>query len=274
VNELAGGVALGRAGRVDDEQGGVRGFVEAGSAYVGDAAHGTQSLREPVERGGRLGPRQIGRDEQRPVPAGPEALADQVVGLTGGGPGGVVALVGEAEAQAGRGGGEDEQDGRAGDRHRPGPVLDRPAPARRGRRAAAAARRATATREVEPIYPGAEEGEQRRQQRDRRGHHDEHGQGGRDGDAAQRRDADHEQAEDRDHHGRAGDEHAPPGGLHRLHHSRTPLGAAAERAAKAGQEQQGVVDPDPDAEQRRDRGRPVRRVDHRRDDADQRRRDP
>ena len=83
-----------------------------------------------------------------------------------------------------------------------------------------------------------------------------------------------EQAEQRDHHGRPGDQHRAPGGGDRLRDRLLRRPPGRQRGAVARDDQQRVVDPDADAEHRRERGRPVRDVEHSREQPDQRRRDP
>jgi hypothetical protein len=71
----------------------------------------------------------------------------------------------------------------------------------------------------------------------------------------------------------ATNEHAPPGRLDSLDNGCSAICPACERRAEAGEDQQRVVDPDADPEQRRDRLCPVRRIDDRGGCADQHRRD-
>ena len=104
-------------------------------------------------------------------------------------------------------------------------------------------------------------GEQRRQQRDRGEHHDEHGEGGRDRDAVHVGQAGQEEAEDGDHHGAAGDDHAAPGGGDGLDDGVVAVLAVVHRRAEPGQDEQRVVDADPDPDQARDGRGPVGDVD-------------
>ena len=75
----------------------------------------------------------LGGEDERAVEARPEAVGEQVVGLAGGGVLGVVALVGEAEAQPEDRQRQHDQERRADEHRRPRAVLDDPAPAVRER---------------------------------------------------------------------------------------------------------------------------------------------
>jgi hypothetical protein len=133
------------------------------------------------------------------------------------------------------------------------------APARRGGFAVAFLRQpASEKRDAQPVDPRAQIGEQRRQQRHRGEHHHQHGQRGRDRHPVHVGEAGEEEAEDRDHDRAAGDDHAPPGGGHRLDHCIVPVFAVSQRGPEAGQHEQRVIDPDSDADQAGDREGPVR----------------
>ena len=228
----------------------------------GDPGLAAKPLREGVDLalGGRIG--QLGRDHERPVRAGAEALGVQVVGLAGHRVRRVVAGVGEAEAHAERGGRQREQHRRRGDRGGPGTPLDGVAPARRGRLAASLRlQRPAEEGDPQAVDLRPEVGEQRRQQRDRGEHHDEDGERGRDRDAVHVGQAGQEEAEDGDHHGAAGDDHAASGGGDGLDHGVVAVLAVVHRRAEPGQDEQRVVDPDPDPDQPRHRRGPVGDVD-------------
>ena len=107
----------------------------------------------------------------------------------------------------------------------------------------------------------AQVGQERRQQGDRGEHHDQDGERGRDGDAVHVGQAGQEEAEDGDHHGGAGDDHAAAGGGDGLDHGVVAVLACLHRRTEPGQDEQRVVDPDPDPDQPRYRRGPVGNVD-------------
>src|ERR687891_71001 len=269
LDEVGGGVLLGRGGRDNGEHGGVAGLVEPGLAGRGDTGDVAEALRDPAQLRTRLRTSEVGGEHERPVGAGAEAFADQVVGLPRRHLGGVVACVREAEPQPERGRGEHEQDCCSGDRRRPRSPLHAAAPARRGSAVAALAEGATEARDVQPVHLRAEEGKEGRKQGDGGCHHHQHGEAGRDGDTAKAGDADEEETQDRDYDGRAGDQDAAPCRLDRFDRCRATVGAGGERRAEAGEDQERVVDADADPEQSGNGRRPVGDVEHGRDHADQ-----
>ena len=217
------------------------------------------------------GVRELGGDHQRPVGAGAEALVDQVVGLPGHRVGGIVARVGEAEPHAERRRGERQQHRGGSDRRDPRPALDPACPARGGRVRAAVALVEVAAEERQPplVHARPEVGEQRWQEGDRGRRDDEHRDRGRERHPVHVREAGQAETEDRDHHGRAGDDHAAPGGGHRLDDRVVGVLAGVQRAAEAGEDEQRVVDPDPDPDQAGDGRGPVGDVDEVREQEDQ-----
>ena len=107
----------------------------------------------------------------------------------------------------------------------------------------------------------AEVGEERRQQRDRGEHHDQDGEGGREGDAVHVGQAGQGEAEDGDHDGGAGDDHAAPRGGDGLDDGVVAVLALLHRRPEPGQDEQRVIDADPDPDQPGHRRGPVGDVD-------------
>ena len=178
---------------------------------------------------------------------------------------------GKPEAHAERRRGQREQNRRGSDRRDPGPALDPVCPARGGRVRPAVNLVEVAAQERQPplVHTRAEVGQQRRQQGDRGRRDDEHRDRGRERHPVHVREAGEAEAEDRDHHGRAGDDHAAPGGGHRLDDRIVRVLAGVQCAAEAGEDEQCVVDPDPDPDQTGDGRGPVGDIDEVCEDQDQ-----
>ena len=94
-----------------------------------------------------------------------------------------------------------------------------------------------------------DEAEQRRQQRQRRRHGEDHGQRSGHGDAVEERQAEGELAEQGDAHGDPGEEHGPPGRIDGLHGGLLDAVPGLDGVAVTGDDEQGVVDADPEADQ-------------------------
>ena len=244
--------------------------VDHGARDEGDAGLVAKRVRERLDLALRRRIRQLGGDDERAVRAGAESLRVEVVGLAGHRVGRVVSGVGEAEPHAeGRGREREQYRGRDDHRH-PGMALDHVAPARRGRLADAVGRQVAAEeRDPQAVDLGAEEGEDRRQQRDGGEHHDQNRERGRDRHPVHVVEPGQAEAEDGDHDGAAGDDHAAPRGRDRLDDGVVAVLSVRERRAEAGQDEQRVVDPDPDPDQSRDGCRPVGDVDDVREQCDQ-----
>ena len=98
------------------------------------------------------------------------------------------------------------------------------------------------------------EAEQRREQCQRRQHGQGHGDGRGHGDAVEERDAQGELAQQRDAHGDPGEEHRSPRGVDGVHRGLLDAAPALQPRAVAGHDQQGVVDPDSEADQHAEDG--------------------
>ena len=94
-----------------------------------------------------------------------------------------------------------------------------------------------------------DQAEQRRQQGQRPEHGERDRDGRRDGRARQRGDADGEDAEQRDAHGDAGEQHRPAGGAARGDDRLLHAEPAAQAVARPGEDEQRVVDADPEADE-------------------------
>jgi hypothetical protein len=105
----------------------------------------------------------------------------------------------------------------------------------------------------EPPAPGqldalAGEADQGGQQRQRRGHRDRHDRGGADRQALHEADAHHQHAEQRDDHGRAREQDGPARRVERDRHRLAHGVPRVQLLAVAGDDQQGVVDADAQAD--------------------------
>ena len=114
---------------------------------------------------------------------------------------------------------------------------------------------------VQAFDVAAGEAEDGREQRDRRGHHDKQGEHHGEGEAVHGRLAHQQDAEHRDDHGHAGEEHCAASGRHGGQRGPAGLLAVGQAAAEPGDDQQGVVDADAEADHRRGVGGPLRNVD-------------
>ena len=194
-------------------------------AHAGDARLVAQRAGERRHRIAVALVRRVGREQQRAVGAGAEALRDEVIGLARRRVGRVVAAVREAEPQPGERRREDEQHRHARDRGDERAALHGAAPARRGR-AVGVAGGAVHARDPQPVDPRPGHRHQRRDERHRRRHHDEDREDRGERGAVEVGQAHQEQAEQRDHDGGAGDQHRAAGGRDRL---ARPLRAARAR---------------------------------------------
>ena len=236
------------------------GFRVAGPTYAtpstsASAVPTASADREQVAVRGALDGQQHGCG----VP-GAEAVGEQVVGLTGGQGGRVVAGVGEAEADAQERSRQGQQHGQRADGCPPGAALDEPAPAVPARRVVRTDAPAH-ERHVQTLDVAAGEAEDGREQRHRRRHHDQDGEHHGEGEPVHGRLTHQQDAEHGDDHGHAGEEHGAAGGRDRG--LRRPAGilAVGQAAAEPGDDQQRVVDADADADHGRGVRRPLRDVD-------------
>ena len=130
VDQLGRGLVLRRGGRDDPPQRGGRVGRVVGDRVADerDAGVGGDGVGDRLQRR-RVGARRhLGGQAERAVEARPEAVGEQVVRLAGGGVVGVVAFVGEAEAQPEDRQRQRDQRGGADQHRRPRPMLDDPAP--------------------------------------------------------------------------------------------------------------------------------------------------
>ncbi len=106
----------------------------------------------------------------------------------------------------------------------------------------------------------ARETDQRRQQRDRRDHHREHAERGTGREAPHERQADHVQPEQRDDDGRTREQHGPAGGVDGRGDRVLGFHPLVQVLAIAGDDEQRVVDTDPEPDHRGHLRREVRHV--------------
>ena len=121
--------------------------------------------------------------------------------------------------------------------------------------------RARMPAESEPVDPRSGETEERGQQRDRGDHHDQHDDRDRDPGGGHHRNAGDRQAEDGDDDGAAGEDDDLTGGLDGTADRLLDRHAACEVLAVPGDEEQGVVDADAEADHAAQLGRPAGDVD-------------
>ena len=131
VDQVLGGLVLGRGGGDQREHGGVAGLVDDGR---GDAGHAVDLGAAPCPprrsaASSSVARRALDGEHQRCREAGAEPVGEQVVGLVGGVGRRVVLGVGEPEPHAEEGRRQRQQDGEPADRGEPGPALDEAAPA-------------------------------------------------------------------------------------------------------------------------------------------------
>ena len=108
----------------------------------------------------------------------------------------------------------------------------------------------------------ADEREERREECERGGEDEQHGERRGDRDAVEEADAEREHAEQRDDDGGAGEEDCAPGGVHRQLDARLDVAAVlAVGVAVAGDDEEGVVDADAEADHQRQLGGEVDHVD-------------
>ena len=220
-------------------------------------------------------------DDQRAVAAGSERSGGQVVGPALGSRLGQRPLVGIAQAQGQHGRGQHQEQDRGADGIGPGVAghVLAPAPPARAVRDAVASPDAA---DSEPIDPRTGEAEERGQQRDRGDHHDQHEHRDRDPGGGHHRHAGDRQAEDGDDHGAAGEDDGLTGGLDGTADRLLDRHATCEVLAVPGDEEEGVVDADTEADHAAQLGHPAGDLDqvgderHRADaegEAEQRERD-
>ena len=141
--------------------------------------------------------------------------------------------------------------------------------AQRGLSAAAAAADAALApgqRQAQPVDPVPGLAEDGGQHGERAEHRQEHRERRRDRRAVQERQPEQQQAEQRDDHGAAGEEDGPPGGVHRHEQRGVALDPAPDLRSIARDDDQRVVDPDRQADERGELARELGRVDDVRDD--------
>ena len=189
-------------------------------------------------------------DRDRPNRARAETPNRQIVGLAGGGARRVGAGVSRAEVKVQDRGGQDQQanHSKRGQPHRPSPDQSGQAPAP-GEPDPAPGRDASGPARGPLEHPTGRESEQGRKQSQGGGHHDQHRQRDPDGQTVEGGQVHQEQAHEGDDHRRAGQDHGPPGGGQSLRDRLLRRTVAAQGGPIAGDHQQGVVDPDADADQ-------------------------
>ena len=112
----------------------------------------------------------------------------------------------------------------------------------------------------QPVDPVPGQAEERGHERDRRQDHDQHDRGDRHSCGRHGRDAGDREAENRDDHGPAGKDHGPAGGGDRAGRRLLDRQAVTEVPSVPGDEEQGVVDPYPEADHAREDRRPAGNV--------------
>jgi hypothetical protein len=211
---------------------------------------------------------QVGRDQQRPVRPGAERVRHQVVGLAGRGGLGRARLVGEPELESLDRRGEREQQRDRDEREHARPAGEPAAPAPQER--AVAERRALVASDAELLDAVAAQPEQGRQQGHRGEHGDHYDDGGGLAEHGDEGHAGHREREQRDDDRPAGERDGAPrrgsGVSDRVGHAHALLAGRA----RAGDDEQRVVDADAEADHRRHGRRDVRHGDdvaEQRDDA-------
>ena len=209
-------------------------------------------------------PRDLGDELQRSVVARTEALGEQVVGLPRGRARGIRAGVGRSQSHR-QERDREQHEHAGGDRgeHRwpllhpagpPGPagrLVARAEPAFGELAALAAAQHAR-----------AEEPEQGRQQRQRGDDRERDRDRGRDRDAVQEADAEREHPEHRDAHDHPREQHRPARGVDRLDHGFLAAQPSQQALPIPGDDEQRVVDADPEPDQQRQLVAERRHLDH------------
>jgi hypothetical protein len=204
----------------------------------------------------------VGGEQEGAVVAGAELLGDEVVGVAGVGADGLGAEVRERELEVldrdrERADADDHQQDRQrrdlGDQAHPGAAeaaVRAPGGIGLGEHPAVLGHEPTGAAGAQPL---PEDPHDRREHR--QGHDDGEGDGRGGGDAhhGEEGDAGDEQAHERDDHGEAGEDHGAARGREGLPDRLLDVVAACELVAVAGEDEQGVVDADGEAEHRAER---------------------
>ena len=247
MDQVGGGLVLWCGGGDDAEHrgGALAVGLEGGDGLDAGVGGDGDLERGEVVDGGAVEPR---RQQERAVEPGPETVAQQVVGLPGRHRGRAGAVVGHAQAQAEHGGRQQPDGQRAADQVAPRVGRHLPAPAVPERLAAGDAGAGPRPGHADGVDLVAGEAQQRRQQRQGEGHHHGHGQAGHQAHDRHRRDAGDGQAGDGDDDGGAGEQDRGP------RRGDGPAGRLLDRHAQpqvlavAGDDEQGVVDADAQAD--------------------------
>lgn len=210
------------------------------------------------------GAREFGDDLQGAIEAVAEALGEGVVGSAAGQVGGVVAGVALAEAQRECRRGEHEHDGQPREQRWPGMTGHERSPAWPECAAGRGVRAPPASGDSL-----AEAREQDREHGQRREHGEGHGEGGGQRGGVEEADAEYEHAEEGGDDRHPGEQDRPPCGLHRGRDRGWEVVSGAMALAEARDDEQGIVDPHSEAEERAELGREVGRVQEPRPEADQ-----
>jgi hypothetical protein len=129
-------------------------------------------------------------------------------------------------------------------------------------------------RDAQPVDPPAGERQQRRQQGEGRGHRHRDRDRRRDRHPVEEGDAEQQHPQQRDDHGQAGEEDGAPGGVDRPHRRRLGVEPFVEPVAEAGEDEERVVDADPEPDHRRQLGGEVGGVEDVRPERDEAEADP
>ena len=191
------------------------------------------------------------------VEAGPEALSQQVIGPAAGLLLGLCALVGGAEAYERRGQREGHDHHQHDREHELRVRGHEPAPAGDERLLAAHVRIVHAAKEwhFQPVDLVAEERQHCQQQRVRDQHRGQDAEGAADSELGHEVQADEGQAAHRDGHRQAGEEHGTPGGGAGFGGSVARGKPVMQQLSEAGDDEQRVVDADPQPDHRDEDGR-------------------
>ncbi len=203
-----------------------------------------------------LAARHVDGEDQRAVETRPEALDEQVVGAPCGVRRGPVAGVGEREAHRQHRRRQHQEDDETGDRPRPRAALDDSAPPV-PERLAELTLGALLVGQAELVDVAAYESQDRRKQSDCGEHGHQDAERDADREAAHRGHVDQQHPEHGDDDGRAGEHDRATRGVGRERDCALGLMAVAERLPVARDDEQGVVDADPDPDHRDRLGREV-----------------
>ena len=257
LHRVVGRRRLRRGGREREEDGDVGTFGGRRWLHEGNVFVGLDGLGEITDQRWVAG--RVERNHQRAGEACTECLGGEVERLAFGAFLTKVAVIREAqlEGEHRRGEGDEQRGDTDGvpprvTRHVPTPGL----PARGDGRIDLAA--ATCADAVDPRTGEAQEGGK---QGDGSGDHDEHDQRGRNAGGGQERHASDSETEDRDHDRPTGEDHGLTGGGGGAPHGFLHRHALGEVLAVAGNEEEGVIDADTDADHRHHLRRPRRDVD-------------